>query len=129
MGAAGRAGVLAVVVAAATACSTSAARTAEDPTSPAAASPSTSGGCVGARGTEQVVQGQSHPLPDGASVGIASLHLDTEPPTVRLALGNVPPKQYDQDTTLGVGGKLDIGSATYQLVQICAGTVSLDQVD
>lgn len=121
-----RAGLAAVVLAAATACSTSAARTAED--SAPGTRPSSPTRCVGARGTEQVVQGQSHPLPDGAAVGIASLHLDTLPPTVRLALGNVPMPQYDQETTLGVGDKVDIGSATYQLVQICAGSVSLNPV-
>ncbi|HEY7043561.1 MAG TPA: hypothetical protein VH419_07835 [Nocardioidaceae bacterium] len=89
--------------------------------------PSTSAnGCVGEPGKESILQGQPHQLPDGAGVGIGSVDMDADPPTVRLVLGNVPASQRDQDTTVGVGDSLDIGKTTYVVASICSDKVTLD---
>lgn len=95
------------------------------PSRPATTESTSASGCVGHAGDEHLLQGQPHDLPDGSGVGIGSVDLDAEPPTVRLVLAGVPTDQSAQDNDLSVGDTIEIGPSTYELVQICASSVDL----
>jgi len=94
---------------------------------PTTSPPTTSeSACVGQDGGD-VRLGQGHPtdVPGGGRMGINTVDMAATPPTVTLIFGGALPGEDETGVERSVGDTVTLQGHDYEILQICASSVSL----
>jgi hypothetical protein len=85
--------------------------------------------CVGEEsGDVRLSQGHPTNVPGGGRMGINTVDMTAEPPTVTLIFGGARPGEAETGVERSVGDTVTLQGHDYEVLQICAGSVSLQSL-